>query len=117
MTSPGTHRPVPFTADCVRNANQVLVRVSGRLVNPRDVVPTWPDCLQQEAFEVRVDLGGVTEIDAGGLGLLAELTRRMHAVGGQVAVVAASPRVQRLLRLTRLDGLLEGGSAGPRRAA
>src|SRR6476620_4880742 len=101
MTSPGRNRPVPFTADCVRNANQVLVRVSGRLVNPRDVSPTFPDCLQQPAFEVRVDLDKVTEIDAGGLGMLAELTGRMRAVGGQVTVVAASPRVRRLLRLTR----------------
>ena len=117
MTSPGTNRKGPFTADCVRSADQVLVRVAGRLVNPRDVVPSWPDCLKQPVPEIRVDLANVTEIDARGLGMLADLTRRMHAVGGRVAVISASPRVERMLRLTHLDALLTSGSAGPRLAA
>lgn len=116
MTSPDTKPTVPFTANCVRDANQVLVRVSGRL-NPPEAALPWTDCLQQPARDIRVDLGGVTEIDARGLGMLAELTRRMRAHGGRVAIVSASPRVQRLLRLTHLDALLEAGSADPRVAA
>lgn len=114
MTPPGSLSKTPFTADCVRNANQVLLRVSGRLVDPRPTMPGWHDCLQRlSAADVRVDLGAVTEIDARGLGMLAELTRQTRAGGGRVSVVSASPRVRRLLRVTHLDDLLAtepGGS-------
>jgi anti-anti-sigma factor len=117
MSSPEKKRTVPYTAKCSRSANQVLVRVSGRLVNPHGPVQSWPECLQQPASDVQVDLGEVTQIDARGLGMLADLTRRMRAHGGRVAVVSANPRVRRLLRLTQLDALLDTGSAGPRQAA
>lgn len=114
MTPPGSVSSTPFTADCVRNANQVLLRVSGRLVDPRPATPEWHDCLRRlSAADVRVDLGAVTEIDARGLGMLAELTRQTRAGGGHLSVVSASPRVRRLLRLTHLDGLLASDPAGP----
>ncbi len=114
MTPPGSRSSTPFTADCVRNADQVLLRVSGRLVDARPTAPDWHDCLQRlSAADVRVDLGAVTEIDARGLGMLAELTRHTRAGGGRLSVVSASPRVRRLLRLTHLDGLLASDPAGP----
>lgn len=113
MVPPGSATLVPYSADCVRHANQVLVRVSGRLVDPQTTTPDWHECLQRLATaDVRVDLGAVTEIDARGLGMLAELTRQTHAGGWRVSVVSASPRVRRLLEVTHLDGLLEGGSGG-----
>ena len=113
MTPPGFRSSTPFTADCVRNANQVLLRVSGRLVEPRPTTVDWQDCLQRlAAVDVRVDLGEVTEIDARGLGMLAELTRQTRAGGGRLSVVSASPRVRRLLRLTHLDGLLTNNPTG-----
>jgi anti-anti-sigma factor len=119
MTPPGTVQSTPFTADCVRNANQVLLRVSGRLVDPLQATPTWHDCLHRlVAADVRIDLGAVTDIDARGLGMLAELTRETRAVGGRLAVVSASPRVRRLLKVTHLDALLdEAAGRGPRLAA
>ncbi|MEQ1730480.1 MAG: STAS domain-containing protein [Vicinamibacterales bacterium] len=114
MTPSGSRSSTPFTTDCVRNANEVLLRVSGRLVDPRPTRPEWHDCLQRlAAADVRVDLGAVTEIDARGLGMLAELTRQTRAGGGRLSVVSASPRVRRLLRLTHLDGLLTNDSTGP----
>jgi anti-anti-sigma factor len=107
---------MPFTADCIRSADQVLLRVSGRLLEPRPAMPEWSACLQRLATaDVRVDLGGVTEIDARGLGMLAELTRRTRAAGGRLEVVSASPRVRRLLEVTHLDALLL--QADPRMAA
>jgi anti-anti-sigma factor len=119
MTATGAVQPKPFTANCVRTADQVMLRVSGRLVDPEQDQATWRNCLPRlTAAEVRVDLGGVTEIDARGLGMLAELTRETRAIGGRIAVVSASPRVRRLLNLTHLDGLLDGGAGvGPRIAA
>ena len=117
MTAPGTTHSNAFTADCSRQANQVSLRVSGRLVDPRQKMPAWTACLERLAgADVRIDLGSVTEIDARGLGMLAELTRQTRQGGGRIVVVHASPRVKRLLRLTHLDGLLDEGQ-GPRKAA
>jgi anti-anti-sigma factor len=117
--SAGNVHPAHFTADCERSSDLVLLRVSGRLVDPRPATPDWDDCLRRLATaHVRVDLGGVTEIDARGIGMLAELTRETRAGGGRLSVVSASPRVKKLLTLTHLDALLDEGSlAGPRIAA
>jgi len=118
MIAPGTLHPRLFTADCSRHANQVSLRLSGRLVEPRRTMANWTACLDKLAgADVRVDLGSVTDIDARGLGLLAELTRETRRTGGRIAVVGASPRVRKLLHLTHLDGLLEDGSHGPKKAA
>jgi len=117
MTAAGTTYSKPFTADCSRQANQVSLRVSGRLVDARQKMPDWTACLERLAgADVRVDLGSVTEIDARGLGMLAELTRETRLNGGRIVVSQASPRVKRLLELTHLDGLLEE-CQDPRRAA
>lgn len=112
------HRSPAFTADCVRASGHVLLRVSGRLVDARHLTPDWHDCVRRLAGEhVRVDLGGVTDIDARGLGMLAELTREARAQGGRVSVVCASPRVRRLLAVTHLDGLIDGNGSSPCLAA
>lgn len=118
MTPLTAARSTSFTADCVPSAGHVLLRVSGRLVDARRLTPGWDDCLRRLAGEhVRVDLGGVTEIDARGLGMLAELTRESRAVGGRVSVVCASPRVRRLLAVTHLDTLLDDEGRKPCLAA
>ncbi|MFN7916283.1 MAG: STAS domain-containing protein [Vicinamibacterales bacterium] len=118
MTPSSAVRSPLFTADCVRGAGHVLLRVSGKLVDARRLTPDWDDCLSRLAGEhVRVDLGGVTDIDARGLGMLAELTRETRAVGGRVSVVCASPRVRRLLKVTHLDALLDDEGRTPCLAA
>ena len=117
MTALGTLHPNPFTADCSRQANQVSLRVSGRLVTPNRSTG-WKACLERLAgADVRIDMESVTEIDARGLGMLAELTREARNSGGRVAVVRASPRVRKLLTLAHLDALLDDGGFGPRKAA
>lgn len=117
-----TNPPVRFTADCVRENDQLVVRFSGRLVRgPRNVPPDWRSCLEHSTMfrDVAVDLGGVTDIDASGIGLLAELTAVSQRSGRRVAVVSANSRVRRLLSLTRLDTAIDGGvrNPGPKMAA
>ena len=106
-----------FTTACVKTSDQVVVRVSGRLVaavRPR----SWEACLERTpGTDVRIDLGSVTEMDASGLGLLADFTREARAEGRRVAVVSASQRVRRLLTLTHLDALLHEDLRGPKIAA
>lgn len=108
MTTPNTQVPKLFTADCVPGTGQVLLRLSGRLVDARRATPDWDECLQKLAnAQVTVDLGGVTDIDARGLGMLAELARETSAVGGRLSLISASPRIRRVLVVTHLDGLLD----------
>jgi anti-anti-sigma factor len=117
------HNPhMTFQADCVRHADQVMLRFSGRLmVDPEDGPPGWTDCVDRAASPVvSIDLGGVTGIDASGLGLLAEVARAVRGQGRRLSLIAANPRVRRLLALTRLDTLVEGGvgaANGPKLAA
>lgn len=113
-----------FQADCVPSNDQLLLRISGRLVIDPRVQPDWRACLAQSKHrDIAVDLAGVTSIDASGLGLIAEIARETRLSGGRLAVVSASPRVRRMLALTRLDAVLDGGvgaragARGPKVAA
>jgi anti-sigma B factor antagonist len=57
--------------------------------------------------DLAVNLCGVTELDAHGLG---ELVRALHAArdrSGRLTLVAAPPRVQKMLSVTRLDTVFE----------
>lgn len=59
--------------------------------------------------EVVIDLGGVTGLDAGGLGAIARLWESALAAGRSMAIVQARPRIRRLLevafgRSVALDG-------------
>ena len=117
MTPPGQLDIHPFTTDCERHAERVRLRVSGRLIESRPQT-MWGECFEASSgTDVEVDLGAVTDIDARGLGLLADLTTRVRRAGGRVSVVRASPHVRRLLRVTHLDSLLADDPSGPRRAA
>ena len=94
-----------------------MLRVSGRLVETgRKTV--WPTRLDDATrADVCIDLGKLTEIDASGLGLLAEIARAAQSEGRRVAVVSANGRVRHLLELTGLDGLFETGCREPKVAA
>jgi anti-sigma B factor antagonist len=54
-----------------------------------------------------VDLSGVELLDATGLGVLVGTHRRARLAGRQLVLRAASPRVARILRLTRVDRIIE----------
>ncbi|MEZ5126568.1 MAG: STAS domain-containing protein [Thermoleophilia bacterium] len=50
-----------------------------------------------------VDLSGVTFIDSTALGVLIGGLRRVHDAGGSMALVVATPAVERVLSITGLD--------------
>jgi anti-anti-sigma factor len=54
-----------------------------------------------------LDFDGVTQVDARGLGTLAELARQARASQRSLCLVNVSRRVRELLRLARLDEVLE----------
>jgi anti-sigma B factor antagonist len=62
--------------------------------------------------ELVVDLSGVELLDATGLGVLVDVHRRAGLAGRRLVLRNASPRVARLLAITRLNRVLAVESAG-----
>ena len=69
-----------------------------------------------EVPHLLIDLSGVTFMDSTGLGTLGTALTRATACGGTLAVVHASPRIQRLLEITQLDRVIPVLSEAPKRA-
>lgn len=97
-----------------------LVRVSfhGRL----DAAWSDPASRELEAAirlgrpRIELDLAQVTFISSVGIGVLLRAVQRFRAVGGVLVVVDASDEVRRMLRVSKLEGVLLG-TASPRQAA
>ena len=62
--------------------------------------------------DVVVNLRGLTAIDARGVGELAMAMKTMDLAGGRLTLAAASPRVARILAVTRLDRAFEWRDQG-----
>src|SRR5512145_1772135 len=54
-------------------------------------------------LDIVVNLSGLTQIDARGLGELAMAMKTVDLAGGRLTLAAPSPRVARILAVTRLD--------------
>jgi anti-sigma B factor antagonist len=63
--------------------------------------------ITRAAGELRLDLSQVTDIDTTGLQILLMARKLARSCGG-LALIDPSPRVEALLRLCRLDDMLEG---------
>lgn len=64
----------------------------------------WTPFIEQATTgPVCVDLSGITQLDAAGIGLLVRVARRIRRQGRDFCIVAAAPRVRRMLALTRLE--------------
>ena len=64
------------------------------------------DLAEAGAIHLALDLEGVTFIDSRGLSVLLHARRRVMRLGGSLTVIAVSPQVQRVLRVTGLHHLL-----------
>jgi len=56
---------------------------------------------------VVIDLSGVTFMDSSGFGTLLGATRRLRPGGGGLHLAGPNSTIQRMLRLTRLDSIME----------
>ncbi len=85
-----------------------IFRCDGRIVAGDEVTRLKSAILcHQESKTLALDLENVEMIDGSGLGLLAFLAGWTRVVGTELKVVNPSRRVRDLLRLTRLDSVLE----------
>ena len=87
----------------------VIAACAGRIIEGAESA-----ALQQEIVSVLrdypyvvLDLARVEFIDSGGLGQLVRLLSRARGAGGDLKLCAVPPRVQEILRITRLGGVFD----------
>jgi anti-anti-sigma factor len=100
-----THSIPQFLLTTRRGERGTVLVALGRLVLGHGARwGAWTPFIEQAARgAVHVDLSGVTQLDAAGLGLLVRVARRIRRQGRDFCIVAAAPRVRRMLALTRLE--------------
>jgi len=88
--------------------DSAVLRLSGRLVAGEEVLRLRQAvlCLAHKR-SVQLNLAGVEAIDAAGLGLLISLYTLGHEVGFKLQVRNPVRRVYELLKLTRLESVLD----------
>jgi anti-sigma B factor antagonist len=96
----------------------MVVDLEGRLAatsDDRDLAQlraVTRDIVAAGRLHVIVNLCGLTQIDARGLGALAAMMDAVRTAGGRVTLVAAPSRVARMLALTKLDSIFDGETRG-----
>jgi anti-anti-sigma factor len=101
-----------FSLTSFREAQHVVIRACGRLILGHGAdQDLWAAHIKTTpATNVALDLACVKDVDAQGLGVLADLVRQARERGTNVSVIAASRVVRRLAEMTRLDQVLPGTS-------
>lgn len=63
--------------------------------------------VSEGTHNIVIDLTGVTFMDSSGFGTLLGATRRLRPGGGGLHLAGANSTIQRMLRLTRLDSIMQ----------
>jgi anti-sigma B factor antagonist len=95
--------------DVQARAEGLLVSLRGEL-NVRTAVELRGALLERTGDspqQIVMDLSGLTGIDSSGIGLLVELKRRIERRGGRITLRGTSPRIRRVLEMSRLDAFFE----------
>lgn len=91
-----------------RSMNSALLRCTGRIVAGEEVLRLREAVMcQADKCSVQLDLAGVEIIDAAGLGLLVSLHTLGYVAGFELQVRNPVRRVRVLLKLTRLESVLQ----------
>lgn len=89
--------------------NVTVITCTGRIVVGEES-ESLQKCLDETLpmnAHVLLHLGGVDFIDSGGLGMLARYLTRAQNVGGALKLCALSPKVDDVLRITRLKAVFQ----------
>ena len=113
-----------------KSGNVTVLCVQGRIVRGETDALRNAVLSEADASAVVLDLGRVSIIDAGGLGLMLELRRHVESQGIEFRLRNVTKLVRQVLEITRLDSVFEissepelrhmpfaGGSAATLRAA
>ncbi len=86
--------------------NNVILRCFGRMVRGEGLDRLRQSALGRNSENLVIDLRNVSDIDAGGLGLLAALQQRANASGPSLILLNPAARVGRVLAATKLNRVL-----------
>ena len=96
-----------LTIDIERKGNTTIVRCAGRIVVGKELAKLRDTVLcELDKQTIVLDLDAVEAIDARGLGLLVFLHTCAHGLGTDLKLGARSERVEKVLRLTKLNSVL-----------
>ncbi len=89
---------------------RAVVRVSGSLRAPvrRDLSQTIGALIRRGERQVLLDLRGLDDVDAAGVGEMVRAFNMMSAAGGVLRIAHANRHVRRLLRIAGVFTLLTG---------
>ncbi|MFB3812605.1 MAG: STAS domain-containing protein [Terriglobales bacterium] len=95
--------------ETVRLLSVAIIRCTGQIVYGPEAtrLQETAERLLAECDSCILDLEGVTQVDARGLGTLVELTRQARTRHCSLSLANVNGRLQKALRLTRLDKVLE----------
>jgi anti-sigma B factor antagonist len=93
-----------------------VVTVAGKLVSGcRDLElleTTVKNLLKQDQKNIVFDLSALDYADSSVMGVLISCLTQIKSSGGDLRLVGAKPRIQKLLRLARVDDLLAAVAKG-----
>jgi anti-anti-sigma factor len=96
------------------DSRSAILRLDGALQTPIDGVlrSTVESLFQSGVRRVRLDLSGISSIDAAGVGELIQIFTAAAAVGGVLEIQPMSAHVRRVLEVTGVRWLLDVESPG-----
>lgn len=99
----------PAVREVTQHDGFTVVTLSGEvdMSHSPGVHQSLVEVLEKRPGRLVIDLTDVSYIDSSGVGILVDALRRMRATGGELALVAAAPRVLSVLQITKLDQFFE----------
>jgi anti-anti-sigma factor len=89
----------------------VVLNLQGQIVNGETEILRHAVQSLSEISAVKLDLAGVTTVDAGGLGVMLALREQVEAKGIRFELMNVTRWVLRVLEVTRLDSVFQITSA------
>lgn len=101
--------------DIIATRELTIVRCRGRLVfaDGADLLHTAAAAAFLAGQDVVLDLRQVTQVDAYGAGVLADLSARARQEGRALSLTGATDRVRQVLRVTGLESVVHEESSTP----
>ncbi len=88
-----------------QNENRAVVQVEEPLTSSsaHELRPRLQEAIANGATAIVIDLSLIDLVDSSGIGLLIATRNSLVKVGGSLRIVGASPEIQRLFKVMRLD--------------
>ncbi len=92
------------------NSPVLFVRIEGNLMGDQaseDLIQQLDQHLGPHIHLCAINLSGVGFMNSTGIGIVVNILTKMRNRGGEVVLVSPSEQVQRLLQVTKLDGVFK----------